>query len=482
VSGVVDATEVLVIGSGAGGALTAARLAAAGRQVTVLEEGPALDPDARHAFSRRELESAYRNRGVTATLGRPPIAYVEGCCVGGSTEVNSGLWHRPPADLVARWAERGGVRDLDPDDLDRRAARIERELGVAAVPGGVPRSSALLGAGADALGWQAGEVPRVAQYPTGVIDAEGATQQTMARTYLPAAEASGAVVLPGCRVDRLVRHGRRAVGAAYTSRRSDGTVTRGQINAEVVVLAAGAVQTPALLQRSGVRGPVGRGLKVHPTVKLVARFPHGVDHDTVPMHQVKEFAPDLSLGGSASRPGQLALALADTADAGREALAHPERLFVYYAAIRSEGSGRVLAVPGLRAPVVTYRLTEADMSRLARGLVHLGELLFAAGADTVYPSVGGSAPWHTRADLGRAWSTVERGQVTLMTVHLCASLRMGEDPSRTGTDSFGRVHGLDNVWVNDASLLPDAPGLNPQGTVMSIADRNCERLLAGARA
>jgi choline dehydrogenase-like flavoprotein len=470
-------TEVLVIGSGAGGALTAARLAAAGRQVTVLEEGPALDPDARDAFSRRELERAYRNRGVTATLGRPPIAYVEGCCVGGSTEVNSGLWHRPPADLVAQWAARDGVRELDPDDLEQRADAIAKEIGVATVPGGAPRSSALMADGAHALGWQAGEVPRVARYAEGATGAAAGVQQTMARTYLPAARAEGAQLVSQCRVDRLMRRGRRVVGAAYTWCRPDGSETTDVLLADTVVVAGGAVHTPALLQRSGVRGPVGRGLKVHPTVKIVARFAEPIDHDGVPMHQVKEFAPDLTLGGSASRPGQLALAVADTSDSGREAMADPSRLFVYYAAIRSEGTGRVVAVPGVRSPVVTYRLTEADLSRLARGLVHLGELLFAAGADTLYPSVVGSSPWRSRRDLARAWPMVDRGRLALMTVHLCASVRMGDDPRRTGTDSFGRVHAFDNVWVNDASVLPDAPGLNPQGTIMAIADRNCERLL-----
>ena len=417
---------------------------------------------------------------MTATLGRPPIAYVEGCCVGGGTEVNSGLWHRPPADLIAQWATRDRVVDLDPDDLDSRAARIEKELSVSTVPGGVPRSSAVLGEGASAMGWQASEVPRVSLYPAGVTDAGHAVQQTMSRTFLPAAVADGALLASGYRAERLVRHGRRVAGVVYLARRPDGSVERGVIAANTVVVAAGAIQTPALLQRSGVRGPVGRGLKVHPTIKIVARFPEAIDHDTVPMHQVKEFSPDLSLGGSASRPGQLAIALADVAGGGRDAMTETGRLFVYYAAIRSEGSGRVLSIPGISSPVVTYRLTEADISRLARGLVHLGELLFAAGADTLYPSVMGSEPWRSRADLAGAWNLVDRSRLTLMTVHLCASVRMGEDPARSGANSHGRVHALENVYVNDASLLPDAPGLNPQGTIMAIADRNCERLLESA--
>ncbi len=134
----------------------------------------------------------------------------------------------------------------------------------------------------------------------------------------------------------------------------------------------GAIQTPALLQRSGIRGQAGRGLKLHPTIKIAARFPNPLDHAGVPMHRVTEFAPSLTIGGSVSRKGHIALALSDSAADFSAALEDWERVYVYYAAIRGDASGRVVALPGVKAPLVSYRLTEADMSRLARGLIHLG--------------------------------------------------------------------------------------------------------------
>src|ERR1700674_1416541 len=150
--------------------------------------------------------------------------------------------------------------------------------------------------------------------------------------------------------------------------------------AEPVFVCGAAIQSPALLQRSGIRYRVGAGLKLHPTIKIAARFPHRLDHGDVPRHGVTEFAPNLTIGGSASGPGHVALALADSSADFRDALADWERVTVYYAAIRSDGGGRVMAVPGLRAPVVTYRLTEGDMSRLARGRANLGERRRAAAA------------------------------------------------------------------------------------------------------
>jgi choline dehydrogenase-like flavoprotein len=467
-------TEVLVIGSGAGGATTAATLAAAGRSVTVVEEGPWVDPDAIEPFSLEEMVAKYRHHGSSAALGAPPVAYAEGRCVGGSTEVNSGLWHRLPLELADEWRRIYRIDEFTPESLDRHATRVEAEQSVSKLPVAPPTSSALLERGATKLGWRSVEFPRVFRY-----DESGhGVKQTMARTQVPRAVEHGARVVADCRVVRLDRAGDRVTSARCRRLRPDGTEERLTIRAEHVVVCGGAIQSPALLQRSGIRAGIGHGLKLHPTIKIAARFPHPVDHGDVPMHRITEFAPNLTIGGSASRRGHVALALADSAADFTDALARWEHVSVYYAAIRSEGSGRVLAVPGLRSPLVSYHLTEADVSRLARGLVHLGEALLAAGAIELYPSVIGAGVARRPGDLLGWWDAVRRNRTNLMTVHLTSSIRMGEDRSRTGADSFGRVWGHRNLRVNDASLLPDAPGVNPQAAIMTIAARNAEHFLA----
>jgi choline dehydrogenase-like flavoprotein len=251
------------------------------------------------------------------------------------------------------------------------------------------------------------------------------------------------------------------------------------VHADHVWVCGGAIATPALLQRSGLRrGGAGRTLSMHPTVKLVARFDRSVEAALdVPVHQVKEFGPDLSFGGSASRPGYVALALADDWEARRALLDDPERLAVYYAAIRPRGaSGSVRVVRGQRDPLVTFRLTRADLSLLASGLRRLSHLMLAAGARSVHPSLPGGGTVRTAEDVAALPSTLSRA-TKLMTVHLCSSVPMGEDPARCPADSYGRVRGVDGLRVNDASLLPSAPGINPQGTIMAIAARNCAQFL-----
>ena len=469
-------TDVLVVGSGAGGAFTAAALAGAGRTVTIVEEGPWVDPDEHEPFSLAEMVAKYRHHVAGAALGNPMIAYAEGRCVGGSTEINSGLYHRLPEYLAAEWQADYTIDEFSAESLEGYADRVEAQLSVTTLPGAPPASSAAIERGATKLGWRNVEFARVFSY-----DEQGrGTKQTMTRTMLPRALAAGADLMPDCRVLSLIRRGDRIVGARCRRTHPGGGVERLIVHAEHVFVCGGAVHTPALLQRSGIWRNIGNGLKMHPTIKIAARFPHPVDHGDVPMHRVTEFSPFIAIGGSISRKGPIALALADTGAPYDEAMADWANVSTYYAAIRSEGSGRVVAIRGMRSPVVTYSLTEADLSRLARGLVHLGELLLASGATELHPSVMGGTVVRHPDELGVWWDQVTRAHANIMTIHLTSSIRMGENRARTGADSFGRVWGYRNLRVNDGSLIPDAPGVNPQGAIMAIATRNCDQFLADA--
>ena len=464
--------EVLVIGSGAGGATTAAVLAEAGFDVLVLEEGADVRQGEVVPFSLEQMDRQYRAGGVTAAIGFPSIAYTEGCCVGGGTEINSGLYRRPPEDVLARWRTTYDIADFGTDELYAICDDVEQELSVQTVPGAQTAPSEAMRRGAAALDWRHEEIPRWMTYERGT-DGRSGRRRSMSETYLPRAVAAGARVLPGHRVDRLVLDGTRATRALGTD--ADGRPVT--IDAAHVVVCGGAIQTPALLQRSGLRHRIGRSLAVHPTVKLTARFPDELNiADDVPVFQVKEFAPDLSFGGSASGPGLAALALSDSWDRSGPAIEDWRRLAVYYAAITSEGRGAVRALPGLRDPLVTYRLSRRDRALLGRGMSRLALLMLEAGATEVHPSYRGAPVVRSRADLATIDATFAVGRAGLMTVHLCSTVPLGES-DRAATDSFGLVRGTTNVHVNDASLLPDAPGVNPQGSVMAVAIRNARHFV-----
>jgi len=467
--------DVLVVGSGAGGAPTAAILAEAGLDVLLVEEGPWVDQGSVRPFSLDQMDRQYRSGGLTVALGRPSIAYTEGRCAGGGTEINSGLYRRPSEETLERWRAGWGIREFDLDEFDRLCDEVEAALSVQLLPGPAIAPSERLRDGATALGWANDEIPRWMTYPGG--DTTHGTRQSMTRTYLPQAFAAGATMLTETRVDRLIVDEGRAFRAELT--RADGTPAT--VDFERVVVCCGAIHSPALLQRSGIRGRVGRGLAVHPTVKLSARFDEAINVvDDVPVHQVKEFAPDLSFGGSASHPGLVALALTDSWTSMRHAVTDWPEMAVYYAAITSEGRGAVTALPGFADPLVTYRLTRRDRDVLGRGLARLALVMLSAGAREVYPSFRGAPVVRTRADLAELSNRFRATVASVMTVHLCSTIPMGDNTDRAAADSFGKVHGTRNVWVNDASLLPDAPGVNPQASVMAIALRNARRLAEGA--
>lgn len=454
-------TEVAVIGSGPGGAITACLLAEAGRDVLLVEEGPYLPLESARAFSVGEMEQKYRNGGLTAALGPPNIAYVEGRTVGGGSEINSGLYHRTPPEVLAAWRRDFGVEAAEEADLRPHFEACERAVNVALLAGAAPAASLKLHDGATRLGWKSLEAPRWFK--------PGAGRQSMTRTFIPRFLAAGGKLLPQTRIDRLRRD-----GARWRLHTRDKVIT-----ADTVFVCGGAIQTPALLQRSGITDNIGRALRLHPTVKLVARFPEPVNAADmgVPVHQVKEFSPRLSFGCSISSPPYLALGLIDHPAAARAVPDEWPRLAIYYAMITGEGHGTVRTLPRCRDPLVRYRVTPNDRRDLADGLAKLAEAMFAAGAEAVFPATPGLPVLRARASIARLPAQLARDAAGLMTIHLFSSCPMGERRDRTATDSFGRVHGLAGLRINDASLLCTAPGVNPQGTIMALARRNALHFL-----
>ena len=462
--------DVAVVGSGPGGAVTARECALRGLKVVVLEEGAWVEPAEVPAYSLEQMRRQYRHRGLTVALGRPPVAYTEASCVGGGSEVNSGLYHRPDAEVLVEWQQGYDIDDLDLQVLAPWFELVEERLSVS-LPGEMNAASDVLRRGAEALGWDGLDVPRWVRREGG--GAGGAnTKQTMLRTYLADAVAAGAEVRSGVRVERLQVERGKVTGVV---------TDRGTVTATHVVVCGGAIQSPALLLRSGIRHNVGTGLSMHPTVKVLAQLDDEInDPADLATYQVKEFGPSMTLGGSAGRPGMVALALSGTWGRDRDLVADWRRQSVYYASIRSQGTGRVRVLPGLHDPVVTYRLTRRDIEALRSGLGRLMLLLDAAGARLQVPSYVGAPRVTGPGQIMEGVNAMNRTSASLMSVHLCGTLPMGEDRRRSATDSFGRVHGIDNLSVNDASLLPSAPGVNPQGTLMAVAHRNVARLLGSS--
>ncbi len=466
-------TQVLVLGSGAGGALTAAILAERGLEVLVLEEGPDLDTSGISTSSPEAIARLYRNRGLTPILGNQTIAFVEGCCVGGSTEINSAFWHRLPEECYARWRADAWVEGFSPQLLEPYFEQLEHALSVSYLgDSSPPPSSRRLRDGIENMGWQYTEVSRCQKGAATANPFAPGTKQSMQRTFLPRALAAGAQLRADSKALRLIHSGGRVSGIVVRQ----GHTTR-TFQAEHVFVCCGPIQTAALLRRSGITRNVGNNLCIHPMIKAAALFDEEMHahSDVLPIYQVKEFWPNLTIGGSVFTPGFLAMLLADNWPTNQHVMHDWKRMALYYAATRGTGRGTIRALPGGEDVLVRYHLSMADRDGLSRGMSHLGEVLFAAGAQAVYPSLHNQAVLKS-AEQCRSFASepAALADMSLSTVHAFSSCPMGENPDLCATDSFGKVHGFTNLYINDASLIPDSPGVNPQGTVMAIGLRNLD--------
>ena len=255
--------DVVVVGSGAGGGVVAAELAEGGLDVVVVEEGgwfgtEDFGPDAGGA-----LRGMYRDAGMRMALGNPPVIFSEGRCVGGSTVINGGMTWRTPDRILDDWHREHGVEHIRAPDMERWFERVERRVSAGRQPRwSIGRDNQLLEEGAKRLGWHAVTNIRNQLHCAGTnncaFGCPTGAKRSVIVSYLPRALTFGARVLANARVDQILMDGRRALGVAGPGF---------EVRAERTIVCGGAVQTPALLQSSGVRsasGALGERLSLHP--------------------------------------------------------------------------------------------------------------------------------------------------------------------------------------------------------------------------
>jgi choline dehydrogenase-like flavoprotein len=458
--------DVLVIGSGAGGATVAATLAEAGVDVLMLEEGDHIPLQGAPKRLAPAMLAMWRNGGLLTTLGGSQIAFAEGRCVGGTTEINSAIFQRAPDAVIESWAAAQRLGDFSPASLAPYYERAARAVTVSPTPPPFgPPTDILVHAGA-AMGWKTTPLER-AQKPD-------RSRQSMSATFIPRALAKGARLIARCRARHLTMQGRRATGAIANAMDASGKRHRVTISANSIFICGGTIQTPALLQRSGIAGTAGRSFQLHPTVRVLARFPERVDaqRHSFALAAITEFMPEMRFGGSVFTLSSFGMALAEDWPRRSRLLPDYPHYAMYYAMIRPQGAGRVWTIPALRDPVVTYRLTDRDWRKLGEGCAKLSRALLAAGAESVLPSMRGHPGW-TQANAPRDDLTLPRNSTSLMSIHLFGSCAIGEC-----ADTHGRLKTADNVIVADGSMLPGAPGVNPQATIMALSLRAADAFLA----
>jgi choline dehydrogenase-like flavoprotein len=459
-----SAADVVIVGSGAGGAVVAKVLAEAGLEVVVVEEGrrhTAEEFRSRSTFDR--FRTLYRDSGSTVALGRPPVVMPLGRGVGGTTLVNSGTCFRTPDSVLNRWQDDWGVpTSRYPALLDA----VEKMLQVAAQPMDVLGTNGQLAlSGARKLGWDARPLRRNAPGCGGSCQcAVGCPRNAKNGVHLnalPDACAAGAKIITSARAERVITARGRAEGVLI--RRPDGTSFI--LRSKLVVVAAGATETPPLLRRSGLgRHPgLGRGMAVHPATTVAGRFAHPVHASRGVLQSVgiERFHDEgILIEATAGPAGLITFPL----PAGE--LANRDRLAYLGAMIADAPSGRVL---GRGRALLTYQLTPADAGRLRKAMIEMGRVLFAAGAEEVLTGLAKHPRARTVDELTDIVATTPTGALRVAAFHPTGTARMGADGQRAPVDVTGRLRGVQGVYIADASCLPTCPEVNPQLSIMAMA-------------
>lgn len=477
--------DVVVIGSGPGGAVVAKELAEAGRDVVLLEEGPPFGVKDFRLEASETLARAFREGGMRAARGGMFVPTMQAIALGGGSLVNSAICARTPDWVFDKWGERTGLREVTGAALERHYERVERFLGVAPTPDDVQgERNMCFKRGCDALGLSSGPTWRNVQGCKGSAECftgcRNGAKRSMDTSYVPAAIRAGARVLCSVRAERVVTAGRRASGILghvvepFTGR--EGFAVR--VDAKLVVLAAGCMATPVILQKSGLDGPwVGRNLLLHPGLAMMAVFDepiHPWQGATQGYHSLHHLREGLKLEVLWSPPSVLAARFPGLGHDYQRHLLTYDRMApfdVIVAADRSTGSVR--AKRGSFEPDIRFEWDQEDMALLQRGLTILSDISWAAGARSILPGLHGVPDVlesKAAAEILRA-KTLRPTDTITASNHAFGTTRMARQAGDGVVDENGRCHALDNVYVADTGIFPASPAVNPMLTCMALADR-----------
>jgi choline dehydrogenase-like flavoprotein len=493
-SDVVLDADVVVVGSGAGGAVVAAHLAEAGHRVVILEEGPWVKPEVYGTMRPSEaIRHLWRESAMSFAVGvgdTPMINVMMGRCVGGSSVLTGGVCFRTPGHVVHEWQHARGLHELSERSLEPCFDDVERAVHVEEVPESLrSQSTVLFGKGLErSVGVSLVPLRRNTTGCQGKsrcnFGCPHGAKLSVDRVYLPRALAKGAQIFAGCLISKVTSKGGRASGVV--GKRIEGperrVVGRVEVKAKTVVIAAGAWHSPLILQASGVgrwKDQVGRHLTVHPAFRVMGAFEQRIDGWKGALQSA--YSPRFEAEGMILTslfvpPGVLAATMPGIGRVHRNKAALIPHLGVFGGTIHDDGGGTVRRAFG-REPLVTYRMTPKDRSLIAPMLTRMAEIWFAAGAREVFLPVLGSEGVRSMDEV-RAMNleALHGSKFESGSQHPLGSTRMGNSADSSVVDSDGQAWDLPGLFCADGGVIPTSLGVNPQLTIMAMATRIAWRL------
>lgn len=470
--------DVIIVGSGPGGGAAARQLAMAGLSVLLLEEGP---PRSRFRPSFTHTARYHMQEGGTLVVqGSVPFPVAAGRGVGGSSLVNSAICFRTPPEVLTRWAEDLDDPRFDPAQLAPVFDELEARIQVVPVTEDIAGENNLIVArGVAKLGLGGGLMRRNTPGCVGCgicnFGCPSGGKASIDKNLVADALMHGARIQADCKVSQILREGGRVVGVRGTLHDPDTMVPKGPFEARgrAVLLSAGAIGTPRLLWTDGLArklGPVGDRLYLHPGSGILGRcdFPVQMWRGATQGAYVLDPKQPHVLPHTFNVPPEVLVV--QSGRVGLEAkalLAEAHHLSGLGAMISDHGRGSVRASSNGRASL-RYEFTDGDVEILKAGLVLSAEVELAGGAREVSVTAFG-AGWHrTAGALADEVAAMPLSAMHLYSAHPMSTCPMGLDPETSVVDPRGKAHGVEGLWIADASVFPSSLGVNPQITTMAM--------------
>ena len=409
--------------------------------------------------------------------------------------INGGMCWRTPESIMKRWQWERGMIDFTPKKMDEYFSRVEGIIHASSViPEALNKDALLLKAGGEKLGYTVKPNSRSADHCVGsntcLAGCPSGAKKSTAVSYVPLFLEAGGTVICNCRVRKVNTKRRRATSVEgdlidpLTKKKK----YKLKVKAKIVVSACGAVQTPALLMRSGIRDEyslLGQNLIVHPNAKVLAVFNDDV-HAWKGVNQgfqITEFFDEgILMAVNFVPPGVMALALPLSGHELFQTMKDEfHHLVVGGALIEDTGQGRVSIGP-FDTVIPTYNLNEHDFHQSIRAVALMSEVFFAAGAKKVYLPFSNFTELRSVDDIPKIYNQKIRPlDLELMTVHIMGTAQMGNRPDNSVINTHGEFHNIKGLFVADASVFPTSIGVNPQVTIMALATRTAAYIIENFR-